>query len=182
MAGSDERELTVRPPSLDDTDAFVAAVHRSRGLHGLWVQPPADAAAFQRYVRRSRRPEQASYLAWVGDEPAAVVNLNDILRGALQGACAGYYAFAPHAGTGVTKRLLSAALDEAFGALHLHRIEANIQPGNERSKGLVAALGFRYEGFSPRYLLIAGEWRDHERWAILADEWRLGVGSSESTA
>ena len=36
-------------------------------------------------------------------------------------------------------------------------------------RGLVRRLGFRREGMSPRYLRINGEWRDHERWALLAD-------------
>ena len=31
----------------------------------------------------------------------------------------------------------------AFTTLGLHRLEANIQPGNKRSKKLVAACGFR---------------------------------------
>jgi hypothetical protein len=31
---------------------------------------------------------------------------------------------------------------------------------------LVESLGFEREGYSPRYLKIAGRWRDHERWAI----------------
>jgi len=37
---------------------------------------------------------------------------------------------------------------------------------------MVQALGFRKEGYSPRYLKIGGRWRDHERWALLVEEWR----------
>ena len=60
----------------------------------------------------------------------------------------------------------------AFGPLGLHRLEANIQPGNESSVALVKGAGFRLEGYSPRYLKIAGRWRDHERWAILSEDRR----------
>ncbi len=58
----------------------------------------------------------------------------------------------------------------AFRRLGLHRIEANIQPGNDASVALVRGAGFQREGYSPRYLKIAGRWRDHERWAILAEQ------------
>lgn len=67
---------------------------------------------------------------------------------------------------------LSLALTQAFRVLELHRVEANIQPDNLRSIALVERLGFHREGFSPAYLKIGGRWRDHERWALLADEWR----------
>jgi Acetyltransferase (GNAT) domain len=60
----------------------------------------------------------------------------------------------------------------AFGALGLHRLEANIQPANRRSIRLVRRAGFRREGFSRRYLKIFGRWRDHERWAITAEDRR----------
>jgi ribosomal-protein-alanine N-acetyltransferase len=63
-------------------------------------------------------------------------------------------------------------LSYIFKELKLHRIEANIQPGNAASIALVKRAGFKLEGYSPRYLKISGRWRDHERWAILAEDWR----------
>jgi ribosomal-protein-alanine N-acetyltransferase len=70
---------------------------------------------------------------------------------------------------------LRAVLNDAFRAQRLHRLEANIQPNNEASRRLVQRCGFRLEGFSPRYLKIAGRWRDHERWAITVEEWKAPV-------
>lgn len=66
---------------------------------------------------------------------------------------------------------LALVLKQAFNELGFHRLEANIQPGNLASASLVSRLGFRKDGFLPRYLFIDGAWRDHDRWAILSDEW-----------
>ncbi len=105
-------------------------------------------------------------------ELVGVINVNEIVRGTFQSGYLGYYAFLPHAGRGYMDEGLRLVLRRAFGELHLHRVEANIQPDNRPSLALVRRLGFRREGLSPRYLKIAGRWRDHERWALLAEEWK----------
>lgn len=171
--------VTVRPLTLGDGAAFVAAVRRSRALHGEWVAPPDDRDGFAAWLaRHDEHPDrQRSYaLAAADGDLVGVVNVNEIVRGAFQSAYLGYYGFVPHAGTGAFTTGFVQVLDELFGPLGLHRVEANIQPGNGRSIALVRRLGFRREGYSPRYLHIAGRWRDHERWALLAEEWSGAAG------
>ena len=63
-------------------------------------------------------------------------------------------------------------LAEAFRTLSLHRVEANVQPTNARSMALVLRAGFSREGYSRRYVKICGRWRDHIRFALLAEDWR----------
>jgi [ribosomal protein S5]-alanine N-acetyltransferase len=63
---------------------------------------------------------------------------------------------------------LRAVIRHAFTTLKLHRLDANVQPGNVASLALVKSCGFAREGYSTRYLKIGGRWRDHERWAVLA--------------
>lgn len=158
-------------PSARDAAEFLAAVRRSRRLHGSWVAAPATAAAYRKYLRRARRREQAAYLIRLraSGELVGVVNVSEIVRGNFHSAYLGYYAFAPHHGQGLMAEGLLRVMDDAFRHLKLHRLEANIQPGNRASIALVQSLGFRREGYSPRYLKIAGRWRDHERWAITRD-------------
>jgi len=106
-----------------------------------------------------------------------VFNLSQIYRGNFGSAYLGYYGHAGFAGRGYMREGLDLVVRYAFGKLGLHRIEANIQPGNPKSIALVERCGFIREGFSPRYLKVAGRWRDHERWAITVERWR-GRGAS----
>ena len=158
-------------PSARDAAEFLAAVRRSRRLHGKWVAAPASPVAYRKFLRRARRATQAAYFVRLRDssELVGVVNVSEIVRGNFRSAYLGYYAFAPHHRQGLMAEGLRLVLDDAFRRLKLHRLEANLQPGNRASRALVRGLGFRLEGYSPNYLKIAGRWRDHERWAITKD-------------
>lgn len=165
--------VTLRRPTPGDAEAFLRAVHRSRSLHKGLVSPPRDTAGFRGYVSGLRKLNREGFLV-LSDDPigiAGVINVSEIVRGLFQSAYLGYYAFVPYAGRGVMRDGLRQAIQYCFSDLKLHRLEANIQPGNQRSISLVKSLGFRLEGYSPDYLKICGRWRDHERWAILAREW-----------
>lgn len=166
--------VRIERPTLRRAAAFLEAVERSRSLHGRWVQPPATLAQYRAFLRRFRRPTHLSHLVCAEDGAlAGVVNISEIVRGALCSGYLGYYAFAPHHGCGYLRAGLAAVVRLAFRRHGLHRLEANIQPENLRSIALVRGLGFRKEGYSPRYLKIAGRWRDHERWALVADQREL---------
>ncbi len=165
--------VAVREPRASDEREFLLRVRESRGLHAAWTAPARTPEAYARYLARAADDDVQAYLL-VRREDGAIVGmatLSHIAYGPLRSAYLGFSAFAPFAGQGYMAEGLEAVLRHAFRALRLHRVEANVQPANAPSLALVARLGFRREGFSPRYLKVAGRWRDHERWALLADDW-----------
>jgi [ribosomal protein S5]-alanine N-acetyltransferase len=159
-------------PSARREREFLAAVLRSRALHRGMA--PATASEYREFVRRSRRATQESFFVIENeaDALAGVVNINDIVRSSEQSGRLGYYAFAPSAGTGLMRAGLKLVVHAAFRDLELHRLEANIQRANVRSIALVEGLGFKREGTARGFLKIGNRWRDHERWALLKNEWR----------
>ena len=173
MVARRRARIRLRPISLKDEAEFLRAVRRSRRLHRPWVYPPATKARFRRYVKTQRRPTRISYSVRAATgELVGLINISEIVRGAFHSGYLGYYAFAPYQRRGFMLAGLSAAIARVFRDHGLHRLEANIQPKNRESIALVKRLGFRREGFSPRYLKIGGRWRDHERWAVTVEDWK----------
>jgi ribosomal-protein-alanine N-acetyltransferase len=162
--------IVLRAPALSDQHEFVRAARASRALHGAWVHAPDTPLAFRAYVRRAAQPGSHAFLVCRRDSGAIVgaINISNVVMGLFRSAYLGYFAFAGHERQGLMREGLQAVVRHAFNQLKLHRLEANIQPGNAASIALVKACGFRKEGYSPRYLKIAGRWRDHQRWAIVA--------------
>lgn len=166
-------EVVLSAPQMGDADEFISAVLSSRALHHPWIDPPDTLGRFHTYLERAGREDLAAFLIRHVSCGGLVgyVNVNNIVRGAFQCGSLGYAAFASHAGRGLMTGGLRAAVTALFDGLKLHRVEANIQPDNYRSIGLVRRLGFEKEGFSPSFLRVNGEWRDHERWAVRSETW-----------
>jgi ribosomal-protein-alanine N-acetyltransferase len=162
--------ILLRPPTADDETAFLVAIAASHRLHAPWVAPPATPEAYATWLNRMATPTHHAVLVCRRDDSAiaGVLHLSQIVHGNFRSAYLGYYAMAGQERQGLMRAGLQALLRQAFGPLKLHRLEANIQPGNTASVALARSCGFVREGFSPRYLMIAGRWRDHERWAIVA--------------
>ena len=173
----------LRPPRPTDRAAWCALVRASRSFFAGRVSTTGTPEAFRAYVERSRRANSACRLIHRRADGVLLgaINLTEIVRGIFQSGYLGYYLGASHAGQGYMTEALQLMLRTAFRELRLHRVEANIQPGNRASIALVARAGFRREGLSPRYLKIARRWRDHERWALLAEDWRRRAPSRPST-
>jgi ribosomal-protein-alanine N-acetyltransferase len=111
---------------------------------------------------------------------AAKYSLTQIFRGNFQNVYLGYNAFEPLAGSGLMREAMHPVQRHAFADLRLHRLQANVQPGNERSPGLLRTTGWRKEGYAERYLKIGGRWRDHVMFAVTADG--IGVGGPRRRA
>lgn len=167
-----EGRIALVRPDERDRDEFLAAVASSRELHGRWVDAADTAPRFEAYLRRVGRPDTAGWLIRVraSGALAGVVNINAMVWGSLCSGHLGYYGFAGTAGHGYVTEGVALAVREAFEHLHLHRVEAAVQPGNAPSAALVRRLGFRHEGLSRRYMLVDGAWRDHDRWALTVED------------
>lgn len=163
-----------------DADEFTARARESRTLHRPWLFPPERPDTYAAYTATlARDPAREGFLIVerverggdTGGADGAIagfININNIVLGGFRCGSLGYGAFAHAAGRGLMGEALGLVMELAFGPLGLHRLEANIQPGNAASIALVRRAGFRLEGFSPDFLHIDGAWRDHERWAITA--------------
>jgi ribosomal-protein-alanine N-acetyltransferase len=163
--------VTIARGALIDRGELIRANRDSRAYHLPWAEPFTDDAGFDAWFARSMTGPNVGLVAReiASTRVVGIVNISDIVLGAFRSAYLGYYGMVWCAGRGLMTEAVGLAVRYAFDTLGLHRVEANIQPGNAPSIALVRRLGFTKEGFSPRYLRIGGDWRDHERWARLAD-------------
>lgn len=163
--------VTLRRLTAADREEFLELVKASADFLHPWVYLPADEAKFDGYLQRFDGPVAECTLICIRESGAIAgcVTISDIIRGPYQRATVGYNAFVPSARQGYMSEGFGLVFRFAFGDLGLHRLEADIQPGNEPSLQFARKVGFRREGYSPGFICIGGSWKDHERWAIISD-------------
>lgn len=164
----------IRPPRPEDDETYRQAVLRSAEHLSPWN--PVEPDALPDLLRR-QGPGLRTFLILDRADNGLVgrVNVANIVRARFCNAALGYDSYLPYAGTGRMTEGLRLVVDRCFApapdGVGLHRLEINVQPHNARSAALAKRVGFRHEGFSPRMLFLGGAWRDHDRYAMTAEEW-----------
>ncbi|MBT5187801.1 MAG: GNAT family N-acetyltransferase [Kordiimonadaceae bacterium] len=171
-------KINLQMPNTSHKKKFIHFIKRNRNFHEPWIYISSDPQYFDQYIRRMKSGHMLGFFVFSNHKNAdghnefiGVVNLNNIRLDPFGSASLGYYADQDQSGKGYMKEALKLVLDHAFSKIGLNRVEVNIQPENTSSLALVKSVGFQKEGYSRKYLQIGDQYRDHERWAYLADDY-----------
>jgi len=104
------------------------------------------------------------------------VSLQNIRRGLYQSCMMGYKFDKRVWRQGYAKESITKCIRIAFEEMKLHRIEAHTLPENTPSRKLLEGLHFAWEGTKRQSIKLHGVWRDHEVYALLAEEAKLLFG------
>jgi ribosomal-protein-alanine N-acetyltransferase len=177
------RRVMLRPLAASDYRAWSEVRRHNADWLTVWEpsrpafqpDPVTDRNAFAaRCQQRDRdRTNGSAYQfgLFLDEQVIGEVNLNNVIRGAMQSATIGYWIDQRHAGHAYTAEAVVVVMQFAFEQLALHRVEICIVPRNHRSRRIMEKLAIRDEGTAARYLEINGTWEDHVRYGITAEEW-----------
>jgi [ribosomal protein S5]-alanine N-acetyltransferase len=169
------KSIFLREPFEEDETEFLHFISQAESLSTSWVDAPRDEQAFQLYLQHAAQEQCESFL--VCDKQSnniiGVFHLSKINYGIFSNALLDYVTL--DSAKALMTEGLRLVLRFIFQKLKLHRIEASIQPDDDIFIQLVKDCAFRLEGFSPRLLKINGRWRDHERWAMTIEDWRMAT-------
>jgi ribosomal-protein-alanine N-acetyltransferase len=167
------KHVCLRPLARSDATAMIRLTNQSaRRCPGL-IRRLKGTAQFEELRKRYNGKEAFGFVICRKEDGLAVggISLFEVIHRSRKSGVVGYLIGASYFRQGYATEALRLVLRFAFRQLKLHRVEANIQPHNVASLALVKRAGFTCEGHVRGFLKIAGKWRDHERWAILAEDW-----------
>jgi [ribosomal protein S5]-alanine N-acetyltransferase len=164
----------LRYPKDTDFDEISTLYRSSEGRFHNFFQSGYDRATFEALLTDMKSDALEPFYICGKDSGIILgtITLSQIFRKRFQNAYLGYMLASKYTGNGFMTESVQLVLRFAFNTLKLHRVEANVQPENRPSIAVLERTGFSKEGYSRKYLKIGGRWRDHERWAIIKDDWK----------
>ena len=178
------KRITMRPLAVNDFREWSEVRQRNAEWLTIWEpnrlpqqpDPTTDKSAFSsRCLQRDRDRAIGTafqFGLFIEGRVAGEVNLNNVIRGAMQSCTVGYWVDQAQAGHGYTVEGVALVMQFAFEQLGLHRAEICIVPRNHRSRRIMEKLEIREEGIAQRFLEINGTWEDHVRYGMTSEEWQ----------
>lgn len=171
-------DLTVRPMQRRDRRALQELRRRNRD----WLQPwdatdpyasgPAPSFPAQlRWTQCEGRAGRALVLLILLERRlVGQVSAAPIAYGAQRTAQIGYWVDHRVAGQGIAPRAAALLVDHLLDELSIHRVEVTVRAENAASIAVARKLGLRHEGTRRGAVHVDGAWRDHEVYALLAED------------
>lgn len=176
-------DLVLRPMSRRDARPW----RRVRSENADWLAPweatspdheapvPTFSQLRRELARQGREGRSLPFVLEFQGQLAGQLTVGCITWGSMRSANMGYWLDRRLAGRGLMPRAVAVAADHCLLTMGLHRVEICIRPENTASLRVVEKLGLREEGLRPRFLHIAGAWRDHRVFAVTAEEAPQGL-------
>ena len=170
------RLVSLRELAATDAVALHALLNTA-SVDRLISPPPPSADAYERFIATMRQDRESGACACFGIVPAgasAAVGLIQIrqLEPGFRNAEWGFALGAPYWGTGMFLEAAHLALDFAFDAIGVERLEARAALVNGRGNGVLRKLGAVQELVLRRAFRSGGRALDQALWTILATDWR----------
>ncbi|MBY8317674.1 ribosomal protein S5-alanine N-acetyltransferase [Vibrio fluvialis] len=175
-------EIILRTAEFDDAARIANYFTVNRDYLKPW-EPKREEAFFselgwqQRLIKLSELHKMSLgfYLLIMdadSDEMLGTISFSNISRFPFYACNVGYSLAEQAQGKQIMTRALKMACDYMFNEQNLHRVIASYMPHNKRSEAVLQRLGFVHEGQAKDYLLIDGQWQDHNLTSLVNPNWK----------
>ncbi|EKO3431689.1 ribosomal protein S5-alanine N-acetyltransferase [Vibrio fluvialis] len=175
-------EIILRTAEFDDAARIANYFTVNRDYLKPW-EPKREEAFFselgwqQRLIKLSELHKMSLgfYLLIIdadSDEMLGTISFSNISRFPFYACNVGYSLAEQAQGKQIMTRALKMACDYMFNEQNLHRVMASYMPHNKRSEAVLQRLGFVHEGQAKDYLLIDGQWQDHNLTSLVNPNWK----------
>jgi ribosomal-protein-alanine N-acetyltransferase len=170
-------DVRLRPLELGDAPLLARLFTSQRAFMAPFDPPRPDSFYSEdgqrlelELLERERAADRLyRFLIEADGHPAGLLSVSRITRGPFQNGGLGYWVAEELNGRGVGTGAVARVCEWGFGEAGLHRLEAATLVDNIASQTVLRRNAFVEIGLCPRYLFIAGAWRDHLLFAKTAD-------------